>query len=142
MADRRNIWPGRVFLAAGTILYAGPGAVAERHTHHAVQLVWSVDGHMVVDLGGRTVQRRAVIIPANEPHSLDASGRNIALLLLESHAPRGRSLDRAARTELGRELADELATVTVPTTSWTALQAMAWSDCGFRTNVNAKIGAS
>jgi hypothetical protein len=41
MPEHRNVWPGHVFLAAGTILYTGPGAMAERHAHHAVQFVWS-----------------------------------------------------------------------------------------------------
>lgn len=128
MPEQRNVWPGHVFLAAGTILYAGPGAMAERHTHHAVQLVWSAGGPMLVEIGGRTLERRAVLIPANEPHSLDASGRDIALLLLESHAPRGRSLNRCARAEVGRELAEELAAIAAPAPSWTPARAMAWSD--------------
>jgi AraC-like DNA-binding protein len=121
-------WPGRVFLAAGTILYTGPGAVADEHAHHAVQLVWSFGGPMLLHIGGRTIERRAVLIPANESHSLNASGNEIALLLLESHAPRGRRLNRAARADPGRELADHLSTIGPPTIGWSTTGAMAWAD--------------
>jgi AraC-like DNA-binding protein len=98
----RTAWRGRIFLSPGLILYVGPGAPADEHAHNAVQLVWSLDGAFSIS----GMQRRAVLIPSATTHSLDASGRTIALLLVESHGARGAALDAAARTATYRELVD------------------------------------
>lgn len=132
-----RVWPGRVFLDAGTILYVGPGAVAELHAHHAVQLVWSERGTFRMTLAGGTLERRAALVPANEPHTLDASDRRIALLLIEAHGARGRWIDRYARTHLGRELVDELAGVHFPAASLSPAAAAAW--CA---SVQTSLGAA
>lgn len=55
-------WRGRIFLDAGLILYVGPGSTADRHSHHAVQLVWSLDAPFEVELEGDRMARHAVLI--------------------------------------------------------------------------------
>lgn len=121
-------WRGRIFLDAGLILYVGPGAGADEHAHHAVQLVWSLDGPFAITIDGRRLERTAVLVPANSVHALDASGRIIALLLVESHGERGASLNRAAEREVGRELAAELAPARFPPESIAARDGAAWCD--------------
>jgi AraC-like DNA-binding protein len=121
-------WNGRIFLDTGLILYVGPGAGADPHAHHAVQLVWSADGPFDVVIGGRHEQRTAALIPANSEHSLDATGHRIALLLVESHGTRGTALDAAAeRMVAGRELAHALAAVAFPE-KVAASQVAGWTD--------------
>lgn len=114
VVSKRPPWNGRIFLDAGVILYVGPGSAADHHAHHAVQLVWSLDGLIDVELDGKAVQRNAVLIPANTPHSLQATGRTIALFLVESHGARGAALDRSARRDIGGEVQNELAPVDFP----------------------------
>ncbi len=123
---RTPVWPGRIFLDAGTILYLGPGSVADVHAHHAVQFVWSREAGVRLELQGRSVERRAVLVPANEPHALIAPDRQLALLLVESHGARGKQLDRLARRDIGRELVDELSTVGFPTPALSRSEAADW----------------
>jgi AraC-like DNA-binding protein len=108
-----RFWKGRLFLGAGMVLYIGPGAAAERHAHHAVQLVWSRDEEFTLTLA-EAQRRRAALIPADVPHALDASGSAIALLLVEAYGSRGVALDRRARRELGAEVARELSVIAFP----------------------------
>lgn len=96
----------RFVIDAGTFLYVGPGMRADAHTHHAVQLVWSAEGEVELTVEGRRRLVRSALIPSNTEHALDATGRKIALLLVESHGPRGAALDRLARTEPTVDLRD------------------------------------
>lgn len=126
----RAPWAGRIFLDAGLILYVGPGAGADQHAHNAVQLVRSLDGTFEVTLNGRQLERRAVLIPANAEHSLNATGHTIALLLVESHGARGAALDAAARRENSRDLDELLATLPFPDSAMAATDVAAWCDSG------------
>lgn len=106
---RARAWPGRVVIepGAGAGLYVGPAGVSEVHAHHAVQLLWSAQP-FAITLGRQVHQRRAVLVPANAPHGLDAGGREVALLLVEPDSALGRGLDAHARRARGSELADAL----------------------------------
>ncbi|MBZ0232525.1 MAG: AraC family transcriptional regulator, partial [Deltaproteobacteria bacterium] len=84
-------WAGRLFLDAGTTLFIGPGGAADRHAHHAVQLVWARAGTLSLTLD-RSVRRRAALIAADTPHAFDASGADLALMLVDPHGARGRAL--------------------------------------------------
>jgi AraC-like DNA-binding protein len=64
-----------------------------------VQLVWSPDGDVELTVDRRSRLVRSALIPSHTEHALDAAGRTIALLLVESHGARGAELDRLARTE-------------------------------------------
>jgi AraC-like DNA-binding protein len=117
-----------VFLDLGLILYVGPGDVAARHAHHAVQLAWSRDAALSVTTGGDAHRRRAVLVPANAPHALDAAGQTIALLLVEPHGERGTALDRAAHATGGRDLARELAALPFPSPDIALADVVPWCD--------------
>jgi len=119
-------WRGRIFLDAGWILYVGPGSSADLHAHHAVQLVWSRDGHFDIDLDRGTQKRHAVLVPANTEHSLMAVDRTIALFLVEPNGNRGAALDRVARSERGAEQIAKLASAAFPSTDITASGARTW----------------
>lgn len=95
------------------MVFAGPGGAAARHAHHAVQLVWSLDGELTVTFDA-PVRRRATLIPAGVPHAFDATGQRVILVLVEAHGARGRALDRRARATLGAELGAELAALPAP----------------------------
>lgn len=119
-------WIGRVFLDAGTILYIGPGGTADRHAHHAVQLLWSATGPFTVTTARSRVQRHAVLMPAQEVHELDANGHTIALLLIEPHGVRGTRMNEHARAARGREHKDTLAALAFPRTDFAASDATGW----------------
>ncbi len=120
-------WGGRLFLGAGTILFIGPGGAAERHAHHAVQLVWALDGEITLAFD-EPVRRRAALIPADLPHAFDASGSRVAIMYVEPHGPRGGALDRRARVEVGAEVAADLAPVSFPALDLGVADAVAWCD--------------
>ncbi len=124
-------WHGQLFVSAGTILYIGPGGSADEHAHNAVQLVWGRSDSVTVMLGSE-LRRRAVLIPAGEPHSFGASGQQVVILLLESHGARGAALDRRARAAVGAELADDLRGLEFPTKRMTPAEAARWCDAAFR----------
>ena len=128
-------WAGRLFLDAGAVVYIGPGGPADRHAHHAVQLVWAEDGELMVTIE-QPVQRRAVLIPADVPHAFDATGRHIALLLVDPHSARGASLDRRARLVVGQDVANDLPS-RFPPRDVTAPDAARWSDAAL-----AALGAA
>lgn len=118
-------WGGRLFLGAGTILFVGPGGTAERHAHHAVQLVWALEGELTVTFDA-PVRRRATLIPADVPHSFEATGLRIAIVYVEPHGPRRAVLDHRARAELGAEIVASLAEVGFPDLELTVEGAARW----------------
>ncbi len=119
-------WRGRIFLDAGWILYVGPGSSADLHAHHAVQLVWSREDHFDIRIDATALERRAVLVPANAPHTLTAVGRTIALLLVDPNGARGVALDRVARSSVGAEQITKLATASFPNPDITATEARTW----------------
>lgn len=127
-------WGGRLILDAdaGTILFVGPGGGAERHAHHAVQLVWALDGELTVTFDA-PVRRRATVIPADVEHALDATGRRLVLLLVEPHGARGAALDRRARAEIGAEVVGSLAALPFPELELSLGDAARWSAAALAT---------
>jgi AraC-like DNA-binding protein len=120
-------WGGRLILDTGSILFVGPGGAAERHAHHAVQLAWVLDGELTVTLDA-PLRRRVTLIPADVPHAFDATGRRVAILLVEANGPRGAALDRRARDTLGAEVAHDLASVPFPQLDVSVADALRWRD--------------
>ena len=114
-------------LDAGTILFVGPGGAADRHAHHAVQLVWALDGDFTVTLEA-PARRRAALIPADVPHAFDATGRRVAILFVEPHGARGAALDRRARSELAVEVVQDLAALPFPSLELTVEDTARWCD--------------
>ncbi len=120
-------WGGRLILDAGTILFVGPGGAAERHAHHAVQLVWALDGELTVAFD-MPVRRHATLIPADVPHAFDATGCRVAIVFVDPQGPRGAALDRRARGALGAEVVEKLREVAFPDLELSAEDAARWCD--------------
>jgi AraC-like DNA-binding protein len=111
-------------LAPGLVLYVGPAGAADTHAHHAVQVVYGLQGPVRLTVDGRTVSLRAGIVAANTPHAFDAAGGRIALMLVDAHGPRGAALTRQARqSPAGAVLA--IAPPTPPVDAGTA-EALTW----------------
>jgi AraC-like DNA-binding protein len=108
MAEDRTPFDGSLILSPGCVIYLGPGGVAERHVHHAVQLVVARDAPFVLGQDGNSVQTRVALVPAGVAHALDAGGQNVAIVLFERHGPYGRALDRVAREGLSDTQRDRL----------------------------------
>lgn len=88
---------GRLVMGRCRVVYVGPGAVSDRHAHHAVQLVVSADGPFELVVGGARRVTDVALVPAGEAHAFDAAGRTIALVLVDRHDVRGARLDAVAR---------------------------------------------
>ncbi len=129
-------WGGRLFLDAGTILFVGPGGAAEPHAHHAVQLVWALDGDVTVTFDA-PLRRRAALVPADLPHALDSTGRRVAIMYVEPHGALGRALDRRARSNLGAEVVGSLEQISFPAIELSVPEAAAWCE-----HVLAALGAT
>jgi AraC-like DNA-binding protein len=127
MTGQVPAWGGRLFLDVGTILFVGPGGTADRHAHHAVQLVWAMDGELAVTFDTQ-VRRHAALVPADIPHAFDATGLRLAIVYIEPHGPRGAALNRRARGDLGAEVVDLLAGVPFPRLNFTVDEAVRWCD--------------
>jgi AraC-like DNA-binding protein len=102
--DRR--WGGRVVLSPGRLLYIGQAGAADQHAHHAVQFIWGLDDLVEVTHGGQVCRRRALLIPADEPHAFDAHGKRVVLVLLDAESAESGAL--VARGHGEEELASVL----------------------------------
>lgn len=83
-------------LGPGWMLYLGRAAAADSHAHHAVQVVYGLDGPIELTLDGRTLRTKGGIVAPDTPHAFDAGGGRIALVLLDPHGPRGAALTHLA----------------------------------------------
>jgi len=97
-----------------------------------VQLVWSLDGELTVTMDA-PVRRRAALIPADAPHSFDATGQRVAILFVDPHGAQGVALDRCARADPGAEIAGALSEMGFPTLGLTTDGAVQWCDAAIRT---------
>ena len=122
-------WGGRLFFSPGRMLYVGPGASADRHAHHAIQVVVAFERPFTLDRGSGAVSCQTAIIAADVAHELRAEPGLMALLYLEPAAPGARALQRRlssdaafvvnAEGRLGSVARPELAT-------WSTQVATAW----------------
>lgn len=101
-------WGGRIVLAPGLVLYVGAGSNAERHAHHAVQLIWVEKGSLELVFDDRRVEARAALVPARIEHELHAAGSSMTVLLVDAHGARGAELDRRAHELLGEDVSARL----------------------------------
>lgn len=103
-------WRGVLTLAPGAVLYRGPGGDAERHAHHAVQVMVALDEPFTLVTDRETLRSSVAVIPSGVPHRLECRSARLLLLLLlvEPFGARGRALGHAAGDRLGRGLADRL----------------------------------
>lgn len=124
-------WGGRAFLSPGRMLYVGPGATADRHAHHAIQVALGFEAPIELDLGAGFVTQSASIIPADVPHLFRTSASSIALLYLEPEGAAGRDLQRRLLAEPAfiESARARLTTLTrPPIETWSAAGANLWGD--------------
>lgn len=130
-APPRRVWGGRLFLSPGRMLYVGPGASTDRHTHHAIQVVLGFDASFGLDLGGGLAPRRAAIVAADAPHEFRAEPGLMALIYLEPEGPGGRALQRRLLTDptFVAEAETRLTAMSRPQVeTWSAADAERWVD--------------
>jgi AraC-like DNA-binding protein len=121
-------WRGRTFLAPGLILYSGRVGAADEHAHHALQLLWCVDGLLELEVAGERLRAEAVLLPAGVPHAIRTGGGRIALALIEPQGPRGVALDSAAHQQSSYDVGAQLTGMPDPTGVRDVRQALAWCD--------------
>lgn len=100
-------WAGSLELAPGAVLYSGPGGSAERHSHHAIQLIRSRSSRFTLTFEDHEFRAQAALVPSGIPHSLDAAS-TIDLGLIEPQGTVGARLQQLAidldGEDLGRRL--------------------------------------
>jgi AraC-like DNA-binding protein len=121
-------WRGRTFLAPGLIFYSGQAGAADEHAHHALQLLWSLDGVLELEVAGERLRAEAALLPAGVPHAIRPGGGRIALALVEPQGPRGVALDRAAHQRSGYDVGAQLTGMPDPAGIRDVRQALTWCD--------------
>lgn len=106
---------GTLTLAPGRMVYVGPGGPADTHAHHAVQLVVSREAPFEITFGTSTFEARVALVPAGVRHGLEATNRDIGLVLFDRHGPLGAALDRLAREGLSKTLVEDVLDSPFPT---------------------------
>lgn len=110
---QRPRWDGVLVLGSGVVVYDGPGATAERHSHDAVQLVVGVEDDVELRTPTGSARVRAAVIPPRTEHALVASGRTI-LVLVEPAGHVGSAVAGFAAEEAEIDLGDRLADLPAP----------------------------
>ncbi len=79
-----DAWSGALVLAPvpGSVIYLGPGGVADEHAHYALQLTVGIDAPVRVSLQDAEFEARALLVPSSTPHAFAADGR-VAMLYLD-----------------------------------------------------------
>ncbi len=80
----------RLFLWEGSALFFGPITDNAPHKHHAAQIILGLDGPFC--LNGQWQERRAIAIPANQPHQLDGRSSTLAIALIDGATKLGRAI--------------------------------------------------
>lgn len=119
-------WGGRVVLAPGLLFYVGTASRAERHAHHAVQLVRVETGTVEVELPDRCIYARSAIVPAGTEHELRAKVEPLLILLVDAYGARGIALDRRARELLGDDVSELLDPIPFPALGGSPADAEGW----------------
>jgi AraC-like DNA-binding protein len=114
--SHRQGWNGALVLGSGVVVYDGPGASAECHSHDAVQLVVGVEDQVELWTPTGRASVRAAMIPPRTEHALVASGRTI-LVLVEPAGPVGSAVAGFATEAAGTDLGDRLADLPPPRTA-------------------------
>jgi AraC-like DNA-binding protein len=91
------------------VVYTGPGGDAGLHSHHAIQLIRSLDASKFeLTSEGKITRCKAALLPSGLPHSFSSDGDRLFIALIEPLGPRGSDLNLIA-SDLGRRcLADRL----------------------------------
>lgn len=88
------------------VIYTGPGGKAELHSHHAIQLIRSLDSSFELVIGGEARICETALIPSGLPHSFSCEGAHLFIALIEPLGPRGADLNQLA-SRPGRKCLDD-----------------------------------
>lgn len=88
------------------VIYTGPGGDAGLHSHHAIQLIRSLDSSFELIAEGEATRCGAALIPSGLPHTFSSDGDQLFIALIEPLGPRGTDLNVLA-SNLGRKCLDD-----------------------------------
>jgi AraC-like DNA-binding protein len=123
--SQRQRWDGTLVLGSGMVVYDGPGASADCHSHDAAQLVVGVQDVVELRTPAGRAHVRAAMIPPRTEHALVASGRTI-LVLVEPAGPVGSAVARFAIEEAEIDVANRLVDLPPPPAA-DPVAAVTWS---------------
>lgn len=96
----KSLAQGRIVLWEGASLWAfdvpplrGARKGTDPHSHHAIQVTFSVDGHFVFRIDGRLVEGPLVVIAPDVTHAYEPVGQN-AMVFIEPESRIGAALLR------------------------------------------------
>lgn len=124
---RAQQWRGELFLGAGSVLYVGPGGLADRHVHDAVQIVHSFGERFELELDGAILNASAAVVPSRRLHKLSSQSPRLAIALVDPCGPRGAAIDRRARALAGKDIVALFSHIEAP-----RVEADSIVDCGNR----------
>lgn len=106
--DGTREWGGRLLLAPGAVVYAGPGGVAAPHRHLAVQAIRAVEGRFTLRFGGGRLNAQSALVASGVEHELDAEGLTVVIGLIEPTGQLGAAVEGAARELAWLDIDDRL----------------------------------
>src|SRR5580765_6364839 len=85
--------PGRLVWPAAMIVW-GPGFTSARHSHHCVQLVFAIEGKLLVRGGPKDEWKKcdAVLIRPDAGHEVDARDTTVLIGFFDSESDLGAAL--------------------------------------------------
>jgi AraC-like DNA-binding protein len=96
-------WAGAALLAPGVLAYAGVIGAAERHAHHAVQLMVASTALVVVDDDGGTHVGTGVAVPADTGHAITVGADPAVAVFLDTEVVLGSAVQR----RIGKSWSDD-----------------------------------
>lgn len=96
-------WKGDLLLLPGAVVYSGPGGVADRHRHLAVQVIQGRDSPFRLTLEDGAFEARLALVPSGEFHSFKTESA-VSLGLVEPLGTVGASLQALALESRGLDL--------------------------------------
>jgi len=104
---RMSIRPSELLWPAAIIAW-GPGYASDRHSHHSVQLVIALEGHLRIRGASsqRWVECSAVLVKADIPHQIDASEARVLLVLVDPQSDFAAALTDAVEEDI-QPISDE-----------------------------------
>ena len=76
-------WRGAVHLGAGWMIYSGPLGSTDLHAHHALQVIHAESPFVLLDDRRNRVRTHRALVPADEPHGLEADGQRALIAYLD-----------------------------------------------------------
>lgn len=114
-AAGNDSWSGTVALGRGLVVYVGPGSLASSHRHDAIQLAWCPSRALTMTTDAVSTTARALLVQSRRPHTFDAGGEAVGVVLLEPSGRLGRRLAEVAERLSAADIEERLAGSELPT---------------------------